>query len=313
MRSLPLPGGVWSATPTPLHPEGSIDDASVRRLVAHHRGLGVAGLFLGGTCGEGPWLRDRERERLTRLTVEASAGDLVVAVQATDNSAGRVLDRVERIAAWGADLAVVDVPDRMMNATPHRVVRHFVEIARGSALPIGLYDRGRHAAIGVPVERLAEVVAEPNVVLVKDSSGDPARRDAYVAARARRPGLVLLNGDEFDCVAYLAAGYDGLLLGGGIFNAPLAHRIVAAVRAGDLATAEAEQARMNELMYRVYGGPKITCWLTGLKELLVRLGVFTSRHNLLDYPLTAECREQIEALVSGADGPGLAAELRRRG
>jgi 4-hydroxy-tetrahydrodipicolinate synthase len=51
--------GVWSATPTPLDSKRRVDNASVKRLVAHHLRLGVKGLFLAGTCGEGPWLPDR--------------------------------------------------------------------------------------------------------------------------------------------------------------------------------------------------------------------------------------------------------------
>ena len=65
---------------------------------------------------------------------------------------------------------------------------------------------------------------------------------------------------------------------------------------------------MNDLMLRVYG-PKIECWLTGLKELLVQMGVFSTNTNLLEYPLTADCRRQITEAVTGADGLGYKADL----
>ena len=69
------------------------------------------------------------------------------------------------------------------------------------------------------------------------------------------------------------------------------------------------QARMNDLMLRVYGGPKIECWMTGLKELLVQLGIFSSNYNLLEYPLTPECLAQIQAAISGADGMGFRKDM----
>jgi 4-hydroxy-tetrahydrodipicolinate synthase len=119
----------------------------------------------------------------------------------------------------------------------------------------------------------------------------------------------LLNGDEFNCVPYVRAGYDGLLLGGAIFNGYIAARIIRAARAGALAEAERSQARMNDLMYRVYGGTKIECWLSGLKELLVQMGIFSTRKNLLGYPLTDFCRDQIHAAVGGTDGLGYDADL----
>jgi 4-hydroxy-tetrahydrodipicolinate synthase len=110
-------------------------------------------------------------------------------------------------------------------------------------------------------------------------------------------------------VTYLTAGYDGVLLGGGIFNAGIAHRMIRAVRAGDVAEGARLQARMNDLMLRVYGGPKIECWMTGLKELLVQMGIFSTRTNLLGYPLTDSCRLAITEAVTGKDGLGYREDL----
>jgi 4-hydroxy-tetrahydrodipicolinate synthase len=300
---------VWSATPTPFLANGRVDQTSVQRMVDHHVELGVTGIMLAGTCGEGPWMRDSDKEVLVRTAVEASAGKLIVALQVTDNSSVRVLDNAEQGAAWGAEIAVVAAPSFFLNATPSRLVAHYAEVARGSPLPVGLYDRGAASPYVVPESYLPELLSEPNIIVVKDSAQQESRRKAYVAARTARPELVLFSGSEFDCVDFLSAGYDGLLLGGGIFNARLALQIMAAVKAKDLANANALQARMNDLMYRVYGGPKIECWMTGLKELLVQLGVFSTNVNLLGYPLTEKCRADITAAVNGSDGLGYREDL----
>ncbi len=113
-------------------------------------------------------------------------------------------------------------------------------------------------------------------------------------ARRRRPRLALFNGDEFNCLKYLKAGYDGLLLGGGVFNGHLANLIFEAVAAGDEETAARLQARMNRLMFDVYGGKKIRTWLSGEKYLLVRMGIFKTYRNYPDYPLTAADRARID-------------------
>lgn len=304
-----FPGGVWSATPTPLNAARRLDADSVPRLVEQHLRLGVAGMMLGGTCGEGPWLRADDRAALTKAAVAAARGRLRVALQVTDNSAGRVLANIEQAAAWGAEIAVVDAPWFFLNGTPERKLAHYREIARHSVLPMGLYDRGKHSPNALPEAMLPEILNEPNLVMVKDSSQTDTRRDIYVAAMKARPDLVVLDGDEFNCVSYIRAGYSGLLLGGGIFNGAIANRLIAAARAGNLAEAERLQARMNDLMLRVYGGPKIECWLTGLKELLVQMGVFATNVNTLDYPLTEACRAQIQAAVDGSDGLGYRADL----
>jgi dihydrodipicolinate synthase/N-acetylneuraminate lyase len=310
MQRKPQRGGVWSATPTPLTVRHDLDRSSVERLVEHHVELGVAGIMLAGTCGEGPWLRRTDRELLARTAVAANRGRLQLAFQVTDNSVGRTIDNAEEAAGWGIGVAVVAPPYFLLNANSARLVAFYREIARESPLPIGLYDRGAHSPFSVPRAALAEVLAEPNIVMVKDSSSDAERRAEWLRIQAWRPDLVLLNGDEFDCATYLGAGYDGLLLGGGIFNARLAHRIVAAIRQGDLEKARALQVRMTTLMRLVYG-PTIEWWLGGLKELLVQLGVFSTTANLLGYTVPDECRAGITAAINGSDGLGFSAELKR--
>jgi 4-hydroxy-tetrahydrodipicolinate synthase len=309
MNHLKISGGVWSATPTPLDENGRVDVASVGRMIDHHVRMGVTGIMLAGTCGEGPWLGDAEREAVVRAAAAANRGRLRLAVQVTDNSAVRTLRNIEQAASWGAEIAVVAQPYFFLNGTPDRQLSFYRDIARGSSLPVGFYDRGKNSPYMMPDTHLDELLNEKSIVLVKDSSTLPARRELYLAARKRRPDLVLFDGDEFDCVTYLTAGYDGVLLGGGIFNAGIAHCMIRAVRAGDVAEGARLQARMNDLMLRVYGGPKIECWMTGLKELLVQMGIFSTRTNLLGYPLTDSCRLAITEAVTGRDGLGYREDL----
>ncbi len=309
MKKIKLSGGVWSATPTPLKATGRVDPASVERLVEHHVRMGVTGIMLAGTCGEGPWLTDADRESLVRTAAAAAKGRLRIAMQVTDNSVGRTLHNAEQAAQWGVEIAVVAQPYFFLNATPDRQLSFYRDFARGSALPVGFYDRGKNSPYLMPDPHLDELLNEPNIALVKDSSTMPTHRELFLAVRKRRPELILLDGDEFDCATYIAAGYDGLLLGGGIFNAGLAHRIIRAARAGDLAEAKRLQDRMNDLMLRVYGGPKIECWMSGLKELLVQIKIFSTGTQSLNYPLTDTCRNQITEALSGADGLGYRSEL----
>jgi hypothetical protein len=50
---------------------------------------------------------------------------------------------------------------------------------------------------------------------------------------------------------------------------------------------------MNRLMYDVYGGEKLTCWMSGLKYLLVEMGLFRTTRNYLNYPLLPGGRRAI--------------------
>jgi dihydrodipicolinate synthase/N-acetylneuraminate lyase len=297
---------IWSATPTPLTADLTIDLPSVGNLVRDAVASGIQGLFLAGTCGEGPWLPDRERIRLVRAVVAEAKGRLKIAVQATDNSVPRILENIRQAADAGADYAIIAAPATFMNATPERVVTLFTEAADASPLPVGIYDLGRHRPVMIPEDRLNDVYLRPNVHLIKDSSGSPTRRAAAIEARRAKPALQLFNGDEFRCLDYLEAGYDGFMFGGAVATASHLRRIAAAFTKGDLAEARALDAEMKGALYGIYGGEQIACWLTGLKYYLVRRGIFSSAASYLGYPLTDTCRQFIEehaGRVTAVDSP----------
>lgn len=246
--------GVWSAAPTPFNSDWSVDVESLRKMVEHHLRLGVKGLFLCGTAGEGPAMTDADRTKVVEV-VKGQGGDrLLLAVQVTDNSPARVFENIRQAAVAGADIAVVAHPYFMMNATPANLTDFYLECVRGSSLPVGFYDRGKHGPNGVPLESLKQVCLEPNLLLVKDSSCDMERAKVALEAKAARPELQLLTGYEFGCVDYLKAGYDGLLFGGAVFNGHMANLIMAAAAREDFVQAQSIQDQMNELMWQVFGG-----------------------------------------------------------
>lgn len=291
---------IWSAVPTPLTPAYRVDAPSVERMVhdaIHH---GVQGLFLAGTCGEGPWLPDREKQTLVKTAVKAAGGKLKIAVQASDNSVPRILDNAQAAAEAGADYAIIASPATFLNATPERVVAHFTDAVNASPLPMGIYDLGKHRPVIIPEARLKEIYLLPNVHLVKDSSGAPGRRAAALAARQEKPTLQLFNGDEFHCMEYLQAGYDGFMFGGAAAIAPQLHRIGQLFAVGQVAEAQAVDADMKRVLFGLYGGEAIACWLTGLKYYMVRRGLFATTTSFLGYPLTAECRAFIERYAATA-------------
>lgn len=102
--------GVWSASPTPFTRKMEIDIQSIERMVEHHIKLGVKGLFLAGTCGEGAWMTNDQRRQLVQNTVKYAKGRLTLAVQVTDNSSARILDNIKQTRDDGADIAVIAPP-----------------------------------------------------------------------------------------------------------------------------------------------------------------------------------------------------------
>ena len=101
---------VWSATPTPFLADGSLDDSGLERVVEQHRRVGVRGLFLGGTCGEGPFMPNDQRAELVRKIRRMGGRELHLAVQVSDTSAVRVRENMARAIDAGADSVVIAAP-----------------------------------------------------------------------------------------------------------------------------------------------------------------------------------------------------------
>ena len=97
---------IWSASPTPFTNEMKVDTASIKKMVEHHIKLGVKGLFLAGTCGEGPWMPDYQKQELFEQTAKYANGKLTLAVQVTDNSAARILENIKMAKNCGADISI---------------------------------------------------------------------------------------------------------------------------------------------------------------------------------------------------------------
>jgi 4-hydroxy-tetrahydrodipicolinate synthase len=291
---------IWSAMPTPLTADLKVDVPSVEKMIGDALASGINGVFLAGTCGEGPWLPDRERSRLIKAAADAAQGKLHIAAQVSDNSVPRILDNVDRAAEAGANYAIIASPATFMNATADRIAALFTEAASASRLPVGIYDLGRHRPVVIPEERLKELYLLPQVKIVKDSSGSPDRRAIALAAQAEKPSLLLFNGDEFRCLDYLEAGYGGFMFGGAAAVAPQLRQIVTLFTAGRIDEARAIEVEMKKVLFGIYGGESIACWLTGLKYYMKRRGLFSSVASYLGYPLTDQCRAFIDAYVASA-------------
>jgi dihydrodipicolinate synthase/N-acetylneuraminate lyase len=277
----------------------AIDGDSVDRMVEHHVSHGLAGVFIGGTCGEGPLMPRSSLRELTRRTSAAAADRLQLAVQTTDNSAVRVLGNIEEAKEDGADIAVVAEPWFSAPRSTEEYLRdHYLRIAEESVLPIGLYIR----SVSMGVENYRSLFGHSKICMIKDSSIDVRIMGTALSVLAERSDLAVLTGYEFDVVSYLKAGYSGVLAGGAILTGSLLVRLCSAFRSGDVDAARELERTSIGVLHTAYGGPSISSWLTGLKYALVQMGVFSTRTGYLTYPLPEEVARGIDEMVERGIG-----------
>ncbi len=287
---------IWSATPTPFRADGALDLAALERVVEQHERLGVTGLFLAGTCGEGPFMTNDQRVELVRTISRLAGSRLQIAVQVSDTSAARVCENIARCEEAGGQYVVVASPwiTRFCNRDFAR--RYFHEAIEAATVPVGIYVLQQPAETGLDLALWTELAAHPLVRLVKDSSASAEYAYAFGGIRRGRPDLLVLTGNEFDVSTAMAAGYDGALMGTGILNSELIRRAMRALATGDTEGAAVWQQRSNELLWDLFGR-NIELWLGGLKYALTRLGIFSTDYLHLSYPLTAGDRARIDAAL----------------
>ena len=235
-------GAVITAMVTPFSPDGAIDvDAAVElaRWLTEH---GSEGLVLGGTTGEGPVLSDHELAELWSAVAEAVTVPLLAGTGTNDTVHSVAL--AKRAAECGVDGVLVVTP-YYSRPSQEGLLAHFSAVAAASELPVVLYDipvrTGRRIAQATML-RLAHEV--PNVVGVKDATGDPA---AAARLLAHAPGsFELYSGDDSLTLPLVALGGVGVISVCAHWAGPEMYRMVHAALDGDLERARAENARLVE-------------------------------------------------------------------
>ncbi len=291
------PRVIWSATPTPFLENGSLDEPGIDRLVEQHLKLGVTGLFVGGTCGEGGFMPDRQRSELVRLLKQAARGKLHLAAHVSDTSAARVTENIARMTDADADSVVIAPPFLVADICNRDfLLRYFLQPLESATLPVGIYIRPPLGKMDLDLDLWDEIIAHPAVKFVKDSSASADYVRHFVELKRRRPELTLLTGFEFDVVSAVAAGYDGCLMGTGILNSKLIGKALDVLADGDPAGAQGWQDHSNDFLHDLFRSDT-SGWMAGLKYALCKIGLFASEFSHMAFPITDEDRRRIDVAL----------------
>jgi 4-hydroxy-tetrahydrodipicolinate synthase len=228
--------GVFPAATTQFKEDLSIDVEATQRVVDGLIRDGVDGIIAMGTVGENNSLDAGEKRTLLQATVEVVAGRVPVLTGVSEYDARRASAYARDAEKLGADGLMV-LPAMVYVPTARELAHHFRTVAEATSLPIMLYNNPPAYRVNIDIEVLEALEQVDNIVAIKESAPDPRRFTDLINAFGER--YVLFAG--LDDVAL-----EGLLLGArgwvsGLTNAfpQESVRLVAAVAAGDLATARA--------------------------------------------------------------------------
>ena len=194
--------GSLPALVTPFRDE-AIDEGAFRDLVEWQINEGSHGLVPCGTTGEAATLDFEEHWRVVELCVDQAAGRVPVVAGCGSNCTRSAIGNIIAAGQRGADAALCVVP-YYNKPSQAGLYAHFAALAAASPLPILVYNVPSRTVADISVETLGRVAALPNVVGIKDASGNLARVSAQRIACGS--DFDQLSGNDDMTLGFMAMG-----------------------------------------------------------------------------------------------------------
>ena len=199
--------GSFPALVTPFRDE-AFDEASFRAFVEWQISEGSHGLVPCGTTGEGATLDSGEHERVIRACVETAAGRVRVIAGCGSNDTRQAIALTRAAKNAGAD-AALHVPPYYNRPNQEGIYAHFAAIAEAVDTPIVLYNVPSRTITDISVETMGRLAKIPNIVAVKDATGNLARVSAQRIACGS--DFVQLSGNDDMSLGFMAMGGRGCI------------------------------------------------------------------------------------------------------
>ncbi|MFH1496480.1 MAG: dihydrodipicolinate synthase family protein [Verrucomicrobiota bacterium] len=265
--------GIIPPLATPLCARDTLDVAGLERLIDHQLAGGVHGLFILGTTGEAPGLSYRLRRELVERACKQVRGRVPVLVGVTDTSLVEGLELARFSAEQGAKALVLAAPYYYPNSQPE-LVEYIQHLAPELPLPVFLYNMPTHTKTFFEIDTVRRAMDIPNIVGMKDSSGNMIYYHQLVRLLKERPDWSLLMGPEELLGESVLLGGHGGVCGGANLCPRLYVDLYEAAVAGDVvrvAELHARVMKISSTLYRV--GKHGSAFIKGLKCALKTIGI----------------------------------------
>jgi dihydrodipicolinate synthase/N-acetylneuraminate lyase len=192
--------GIFPPITTPFYPEGNLYFKKLEANVERYSKTPVAGIVALGSTGEAILLSDHEQRDVLKSTREAAAPNKVLIAGTGDESAPNTLKLTEYAAELGFDVALVRTPYYFKKQMqPANILAFYRTVADRSPLPVMIYSVPPFTGYDMPAELVIELADHPNIVGIKESSGDvgKVRRMVEGTRHVKRSATVT---ETFDAV-----------------------------------------------------------------------------------------------------------------
>ena len=282
--------GVGTALVTPFTASGAIDEAAVRRLARRQIDAGIHFLCPCGTTGESPTLGDAEKLRIVEILVDEAKGHTPIVAGAGGYDTREVILLARELEARGA-AGLLSVTPYYNKPTQEGLYQHYQAIADSTRLPIIVYNVPGRTGVNVDVATLVRLAQIPNIVAVKEASGNVTQMCEI--CRAVPSDFIVLSGDDALTLPLMAVGGHGIIsVASNEIPAEMVQMVEAAER-NDFRAARAIHARILPLMQInfVESNP------VPVKAAMASMGLLEEYYRLPMCPPKPESRAKIAAVL----------------
>ena len=165
--------GIFPPISTPFYPDGNVYHKKLESNVERYSRTPAAGIVVLGSTGEAILLSDQERREVLKTALAAAAPNKVMIAGTGIESAVETLRLTDYAAGLGYDAAMVRTPHYYKKQMlPANILAFYRTVADSSPLPIVIYNFPQATGYDVPAEIVVELAGHPNIVAIKESSGN---------------------------------------------------------------------------------------------------------------------------------------------
>jgi 4-hydroxy-tetrahydrodipicolinate synthase len=233
--------GSLVALVTPMNADGGLDWPGLARLLDFHLAAGTDGIVAVGTTGESATLDEDEHCEVIARTVQHVAGRIPVVAGTGANSTTEAITLTRCAKEAGADACLLVTP-YYNKPTQEGLYLHHKAVAEAVDIPQILYNVPGRTACDMQADTAARLAAVPNIVGIKEATGDLAR-----ARRIRElcgEDFALYSGDDATGCDFLLQGGNGVISVTANIAPKLMHAMSAAAIAGNAEAARAADAQL---------------------------------------------------------------------
>ncbi len=203
--------GVFTALTTPFAHDGSVSLPDLKHNVQRYNQTDLAGYVALGSTGEAVLLTRAEMDGILATVKESAAKEKKLLAGAGAESTAETIERTKRAAEFGYDAVLVKTPYYYKPAyKPEVLIAHFRRVADESPIPVMLYSIPQFTGIALGAAEVAALAEHPNIIGIKDSSGNVQGVAEIVAATP--PAFQILVGSAASVYPSMAIGARGAIL-----------------------------------------------------------------------------------------------------